>query len=71
MPQSYVTLSHLWPSVAHESARVETVDEMGATRVGERPQPERTIDVEPAVARRDPVGDLVERVERPVFTSPA
>ena len=42
---------------------VQALDEIGAARIGERPQTERTIDVEPTVARRHPVGDLVERVE--------
>ena len=42
----------------------QAVDEILATRVGERPQTERTVDVEPTVPRGDPVGDLRERVER-------
>ena len=54
------------PFVAVGGPRVRSVqalDENGAAPVGERPQTERTIDVEPTVARRHPIGDLVERVE--------
>ena len=45
-PQSYGTLSHLWASVAHESA-ARRPHEVPARRAGGRPQPERAVDVDP------------------------
>ena len=43
---------------------VEAGDELGPGRVGPRPQPEGAVDVQPAGSLGQPVGDLVERVER-------
>jgi hypothetical protein len=43
---------------------VQPGDEPGPGRVGERPQPECAVDVQPAGPLRQPIGDLVEGVER-------
>ena len=43
---------------------VESGHQTGATRISQRPQPERPVDVQPARPLREPVGDLVERIER-------
>ena len=65
MPQSYVTLSHLWPSVAHESARSSPATSCSRLGSAQRPQAEGAVDVQPARSLGEPVGDRVERVERP------
>ena len=59
-PQSYGTLSHLCPSVAHESATRDALDEMPARRARRGPQPERAVDVEPGVRLAHDLDDLRE-----------
>ena len=60
MPQSYGTFSHLWPSVAHESARA--VRPLGE-RIAGRPRP-RVRRRRPRVPRRQPVRPVAHRTER-------
>ena len=61
----------LVPSVAHESACVDAVDEVAARRAGGGPEPEGAVDVEPGVRLADDLDDLDEGVVRAVLTSPA
>ena len=71
-PQSYGTLSHLWASVAHESASPAPAARLRERRARRRPQPERAVDVHPgAVLARCAPTISASGSNAPVFTLPA
>ena len=51
-PQSYGTFSHLWASVAHESARSTPATRWRSARRRGRPEPEGAVDVQPRAGGR-------------------
>ena len=62
--ESYGTLSHLWASVAHESARSTPRARCAQRRARRRPQPERAVHVQPAAGARGRARDDLRRAGR-------
>ena len=69
-PESYGTFSHLWASVAHESARSDAArrDDAAAAHAAAQARTRRRRGASPRAAR---VGDPSSGSNAPVFTSPA
>ena len=62
-PQSYGACGHLWPSVAQEWALIYSRRQTETGSHCSRPEPERTVDVDPRPRGAGGRDDLLERVE--------